>query len=99
MKRASGYLDKFIQNVNDQVTKYEEATGIKDLAKYICRVAKHTKDLRMEASVDQQSLQRVFSYSNNSLGCFNKKVSAAINLDDVEMVVFENVSISQRRAF
>lgn len=32
--------------------KYEEAVGIKDLSKYICKLAKHTKDLRIEASVE-----------------------------------------------
>ena len=41
----------------------------------------------------------MYSYNNRSLGCFNKKVTHAVNLSDVEMVVFENVNYGGGNAF
>ncbi|CAL6086850.1 FACT_complex subunit spt16 [Hexamita inflata] len=99
MQKANQQVRKFFENVQKQISAYEQDSQVPGLSDYICRVRTHTKELRFQASVEQQGLQSVQSYDGDTLGCFNKKVTKAICIEDIEMAVFENVNYGPRNAF
>lgn len=100
MKRANVAFERFFRNLAQQLDEHF-GQRLPDGAwrRYFCQVATHTRELRFSASAETQGLQTVYSYNNGALGCFNKKISVALNFADVELVVFENVNYSSRNAF
>jgi len=81
------------------VEQYAANIEMKEILNYICIVQTHTKELKFMGSVEQQGLQTIMSYDKNTIGVFNKKVSRAICLSDIELAVFENVGYASRAAF
>ncbi|KAH0572236.1 FACT complex subunit spt16 [Spironucleus salmonicida] len=108
MRRANSRFEEFFDKLNQQVNEYCQLITAEERAKnptfinpigMISQVSRRTKMLKFTGSVEMKGQQQVFSYDPNFLGVFNGKVQKTIDMSDIQIVVFENISYSTHNAF